>query len=57
MNSIIFEGRTINIDAARMLMDDELCETIHGIVDTEQDFFDHYLICHQQKYGTSFVVN
>lgn len=43
--------------AARELMDDELCEAIHGTVDTEQEFADAYCEAHLAKYGTDFVVS
>jgi hypothetical protein len=36
--------------------DDELCEAIHGTVDTEQEFMDAYAAAHEAKYGTEFVV-
>ena len=57
MNKVIFEGREIDLDAARHLMDDELCEAIHGTVDTEQEFLDAYLVAHKQKYGEEFAIN
>ena len=57
MNAVEFEGRTIDLDAARMLMDDDLCEAIHGTVETEQEFFDAYLKAHEAKYGEAFAFN
>lgn len=54
---VIFEGRSIDLNAARVLMDDELCEAIHGTVETEQEFLDAYLQAHQEKYGVPFVFN
>lgn len=48
---------THDIKAARALMDDELCEQIHGTVDTEQEFFDAYVEAHAKKYGEEFVIN
>lgn len=44
------------ISAARELMDDELCEAIHGTVDSEQEFADDYCTAHRTKYGADFVV-
>ena len=55
MNAVTYTGKTIDIDAARMLMDDELCEAIHGTVETEQEFMDAYAAAHGEKYGTEFV--
>ena len=59
MNAVTYNGKTIDIDididAARMVMDDELCEAIHGTVETEQEFMDAYAAAHGEKYGTEFV--
>jgi hypothetical protein len=35
MTKITINGQQFDIDAARNLMDDELCESIHGTVETE----------------------
>ena len=45
------------MDTARALMDEELCEAIHGTVDTEQEFADAYCAAHLAKHGETFVVN
>lgn len=55
MNAVTYNGKTIDLDAARMMMDDELCEAIHGTVETEQEFMDAYAAAHKAKYGTEFV--
>lgn len=55
MNAVTYNGKTIDLDAARQLMDDEICEVIHGTVDTEQEFMDAYAKAHEEKYGTEFV--
>lgn len=52
--TVIFNGHKISMAAARALMDDELCEEIHGTVDTEQEFLDAYLAAHAAKYGEDF---
>lgn len=57
MNAVTFNNQTIDLDAARQLMDDEICEQIHGTVDSEQEFLDAYLVAHEKKYGTPFVFN
>lgn len=54
---VTLDGREIDIDAARALMDDELCDEIHGLVDTDQEFLDAYLAKHEAKYGSPFVVS
>ena len=56
MNAVTYNGKTIDLDAARMLMDDELCEATHGTVETEQEFLDAYAAAHAEKYGTEFGV-
>jgi hypothetical protein len=53
--TVEFNGRQIDLSAARELMDDELCQQIHGTVDTEQEFLDAYLVAHEAKYGEAFV--
>jgi hypothetical protein len=56
-NQVEFEGKSIDLMAARMLMDDDLCEKLHLTVDSEQEFFDAYLAAHLKKYGVDFVFN
>lgn len=57
MTKITYKGREYDMAAARNLMDDELCERIHGTVDTEQEFFDAYVEAHAEKFGEEFVIN
>lgn len=57
MNPVKFNGKTIDLDAARMLMDDEICESIHLIVDTEHEFMDAYAKAHAAKFGEKFAFN
>ena len=57
MMPITINGWTGDFDAARVLMDDELCDAIHGTVDSEQAFCDRYAAAHAEKYGQEFVVN
>lgn len=51
------QGNQVDMQAARQLMDDDLCEQIHGTVETEQEFFDAYVKAHDEKFGEEFVVN
>jgi hypothetical protein len=51
------DGQWVAMDVARNLMDDDLCEQIHGTVETEQEFLDAYLTAHRAKFGEDFVVN
>ena len=57
MTKITYNGHEFDTDAARNLMDDEICEEIHGTVETEQDFVDAYAAAHLAKYGSNFVIN
>lgn len=57
MAKITYNGEEIDLAAARQLMDDELCEQIHGTVDTEQEFMDAYVAAHFEKFGSEFVFN
>ena len=57
INAVTFDGRTIDLDAARRGMDDELCEAINGTVDSEQEFLDAYLAAHEAKFGEPFAFN
>lgn len=57
MSKINSNGTEFDFDAARNLMDDDLCEAIHGTVETEQEFFDAYVAAHAAKYGEDFVLN
>ncbi len=57
MGKIIYNDHEFEFDAARNLMDDELCEQIHGTVETEQEFVDAYAKAHADKYGNEFVIN
>lgn len=56
MSTIIIDGKRVDLDAARILMDDELSDAIHGTVATDQEFADAYLDAHLAKYGVEFVV-
>jgi hypothetical protein len=53
---VIINGQIVELDVARSLMDDEICEAIHGTVDTEQEFVDAYLVAHERKFGAPFVI-
>ena len=53
---VVLDGRIVEMAAVRALMDDDICEEIHGTVDTEQEFLDAYLIAHRVKYGAEFVL-
>ena len=54
---ITYKGHEYDMDAARNLMDDDICEAIHGTVDTDQEFFNAYIKAHSEKFGEEFVIN
>lgn len=56
-SKIEYQGETYDMAAARQLMDDEICEKIHGTVDTDQEFFYAYVAEHKAKFGEDFVIN
>ena len=55
MKTVTYNGEIVDIDAARALMDDDICDSIHGSVDTEQEFIDAYAAAHIKKYGEEFI--
>ncbi|WP_426702779.1 hypothetical protein ACPPVV_07205 [Rhodanobacter sp. Col0626] len=54
---IIYGDQQFDFSALRSRMDPELAENIEGSVDTDQDFFNAYLLAHNEKYGQRFVVD
>jgi anti-CRISPR protein AcrIC5 len=54
---ITYNGQEFEMDAARQLMDDDICEAIHGTVETDQEFFDAYVKAHEEEFGEEFVIN
>ena len=57
-NMVNVNGTEVSMDAAVMLMDDEISEAIHFDIEpcTEQEFVDEYCRRHFEKYGEDFVV-
>jgi hypothetical protein len=56
MSKVTYNGQTFDIDEVRHQMDQELVEQLQGETETDQDFFDEYLLAHSTKYGEHFVV-
>jgi hypothetical protein len=54
---VLLNGKPVDMAAARALMDDELCEQIHGTVETDQEFLDAYMAAHKAKFDEDFVLN
>ena len=57
MKVININGTEINFDAAVILMDDEIRESICGTVDSEQEFFTAYEKAHAEKYGEEWELS
>ena len=57
MKVININGTEINFEAAAVLMDDEIRESICGTVDTEQEFFTAYENAHAEKYGEEWELS
>ena len=57
-NMVNVNGNEVSMDAAVMLMDDEIREAIHSdiVPCTEQEFVDEYCRRHLEKYGEDFIV-
>lgn len=53
---VVFEGRSYDLAALRSRMDTDLVTNI-GSMETDQEFFDAYLIAHADKYGEGFRVH
>ena len=57
MKVINMNGTEINYEAAVMLMDEELRESIGGTADSEQEFFTAYEKAHAEKYGEEWELS
>ena len=57
MNVINMNGTEINYEAAVILMDDEIRESICGTVDSEQEFFTAYAKAPAEKYGEEWELS
>ncbi|MEP6899526.1 MAG: hypothetical protein ABI870_13440 [Rhodanobacter sp.] len=56
MSKIAYDDQTFDFETVRERMDTDLSKELQGSYDTDQDFFDAYVIAHTQKYGQRFVV-
>lgn len=57
MKVINMNGTEIDFEAAVVMMDDEIRESICGTVDTEQEFFTEYEKAHAEKYGEEWELS
>lgn len=49
-------GREIDMEAAAMLMDDDIREELHSEgFDSDQEFIEEYAKRHEEKFGESFA--
>ena len=57
-NMVNVNGTEVSMDAAVMLMDDEIREAVNSDIApcTEQEFVDEYCKRHFEKYGEDFIV-
>jgi len=56
MSKITYNDQTFDMEEVRGQMDETLADGIRDRVETDQDFFDAYLLAHDEKYGERFVV-
>lgn len=56
MSKINYDGKDYEFESLRERMDEDLAGKL-GRSLSEQDFFDSYLIAHDEKYGERFVVD
>jgi hypothetical protein len=55
-HDIVHEGRSYDMREIRRRMDPDLAARVRKETDSDQDFFDAYLIAHANKYGDRFTV-
>jgi len=58
MKTVIVNGHEVDMDAAVNLMDDNIRDSLHGIMAPcgDQEFIDAYCAAHRDKYGIEFEV-
>jgi hypothetical protein len=57
MSKIIYDDQQFDMEELRQRMDEDLVREIQEGTETDQDFFNAYLIAHNEKYGERFVVD
>lgn len=55
MGKIVYDGTHYELESLRERMDDDLIADIDGSF-SDQEFFDSYLLAHNEKYGERFSV-
>ncbi|OOG41382.1 hypothetical protein [Rhodanobacter sp. C05] len=56
MGKIIYDGKHYELESLRERMDEDLVGGIDSSL-SDQEFFDSYLVAHDEKYGERFVVD
>lgn len=49
------DGNPIDMEAARNLMDDGIAESLHGMVEDDQELIERYSALHRRKFGEDFA--
>ncbi len=57
MSKISYQNKYYDFDNIRDQFDPAVVEQMIGEYDTDQDFFNTYLVKHQEKFGEQFVVH
>jgi hypothetical protein len=57
MSKISYNEKTYDFDKIREQFDPTIIEQMAGEYDSDQDFFNTYLVRHHEKFGERFVVH
>ncbi|HTC25512.1 hypothetical protein [Dyella sp.] len=57
MSKISYNEKTYDFDKIRDQLDPTIIEQLEGEYDSDQDFFNTYLVKHHEKFGEQFVVH
>ena len=57
MSKITYDGQDFDIETLRARMDKDVVAELDADSSTDQDFFDSYLIAHQNKHGERFSID
>jgi hypothetical protein len=57
MSKISYNEKTYDFDKIREQFDPTIVEQMAGEYDSDQDFFNTYLVRHHEKFGERFVVH
>ncbi|MDQ6646577.1 MAG: hypothetical protein M3Y93_04990 [Pseudomonadota bacterium] len=57
MSKVTYDGQDFDMEDLRRGMDRDLVADLDKDSNTDQDFFDSYLIAHEKKYGEKFSVS